>query len=103
MAYTEKDHQKKVNHFEDVTIALRNLYDAKNRDYGDSFSKTFKEEGMAMARIRIGDKFNRFKSLTQGNEPAVKDESVRDTLMDLASYAIMTVMELDNAEKNEEE
>lgn len=95
MAYSEKDHQNKVNAFEDVTLELRNIYDAKNRDYGDSFSKSFEEEGMAMVRIRLGDKFNRLKNLTRGAEQQVKDESVRDTLMDLANYAIMTVMELD--------
>lgn len=95
MAYSEKDHQNKVNAFEDVTLELRSIYDAKNRDYGDSFSKSFEEEGMAMVRIRLGDKFNRLKNLTRGAEQQVKDESVRDTLMDLANYAIMTVMELD--------
>jgi len=30
----------------------------------------------------------------------VQDESIRDTLIDLANYALMTVMELDRAEKN---
>lgn len=48
-----------------------------------------------MPRIRLGDKFNRFKSLSKGNEWHVKDESIRDTLLDLANYAILTVMELD--------
>lgn len=99
MAYTEKEHQDKVNAFEDVTISLRNLYDKKNRDYGDSFSKSFEEEGMAMVRIRLGDKFNRLKTLTRGAEQQVKDESIKDTLMDLANYAIMTLVELNMAEK----
>lgn len=102
MAYSEQMHQKKVNAFEDVTTSLRNIYDAKNRDYGDSFSQSFEEEGMAMVRIRLGDKLNRLKNLTRGAEQQVKDESVRDTLMDLANYAIMTIMELDNSNKKED-
>lgn len=102
MSYTEKEHQIKVNAFEDVTLQLRNIYDAKNRDYGDSFSQSFKEEGMAMVRIRLGDKLNRLKNLTRGAEQQVKDESVRDTLMDLANYAIMTIMELDKKDSTEE-
>lgn len=101
MSYSEKEHQIKVNAFEDVVIALRNIYDAKNRDYGDSFSQSFKEEGMAMVRIRLGDKLNRLKNLTRGAEQQVKDESVRDTLMDLANYAIMTIMELDKESTEE--
>lgn len=102
MSYTEKEHQMKVNAFEDVAIELRNIYDAKNRDYGDSFSQSFKEEGMAMVRIRLGDKLNRLKNLTRGAEQQVKDESVRDTLIDLANYAIMTIMELDKEDSTEE-
>ena len=102
MSYTEKEHQMKVNAFEDITISLRNIYDAKNRDYGDSFSQSFQEEGMAMVRIRLGDKLNRLKNLTRGAEQQVKDESVRDTLIDLANYAIMTIMELDKENNTEE-
>lgn len=101
MSYSEKEHQMKVNAFEDVAIQLRNIYDAKNRDYGDSFSQSFKEEGMAMVRIRLGDKLNRLKNLTRGAEQQVKDESVRDTLLDLANYAIMTIMELDKESTEE--
>lgn len=72
------------------------LYDKKNHDYGDSFHVSYLEEGMAMPRIRLGDKLNRFKTLTKGMEIAlVNDESVRDTLVDLANYAIMTIMEID--------
>lgn len=101
MSYSEKEHQIKVNAFEDVTLQLRNIYDAKNRDYGDSFSQSFKEEGMAMVRIRLGDKLNRLKNLTRGAKQQVKDESVRDTLLDLANYAIMTIMELDKESTEE--
>ena len=74
------------------------LYERKNHDYGDSFHQTFIEEGMAMARIRLGDKFSRFKTLSRDGEQKVNDESIRDTLIDLANYAIMTVLEMEVAE-----
>lgn len=77
---------------------LTALYARKNHDYGDSFHQSFVEEGMAMARIRLGDKFSRFKTLSQGTEQLVADESIRDTLLDLANYAIMTLMELPQKE-----
>lgn len=74
---------------------LNELYEKKNHDYGDSFHLSYMEEGMAMPRIRLGDKFNRFKTLSKAENQEVKDESIRDTLIDLANYAIMTVMEID--------
>ena len=76
---------------------INELYERKNHDYGDSFHKTWMEEGIAMARIRLTDKLERFKKLTRA-EQRVGDESVRDTLLDLANYAMMTVMELDREE-----
>lgn len=80
---------------------LNKLYERKNHDYGDSFHNTFLEEGMAMSRIRLGDKFNRFKTLSSGTDQMVSDESVRDTLMDLANYAIMTILEMEMKEDYE--
>ena len=94
MAYTEKQHQKKVNTFEDITIALRNLYDAKNRDYGDSFGQSFDKWGLAMSCIRLSDKLNRLDSFAMKQDMKVSDESVEDTLMDMANYAIMTLVEM---------
>ena len=81
---------------------INDLYARKNHDYGDSFHQTFVEEGMAMARIRLGDKFNRFKTLSRGGEQKVNDESIRDTLIDLANYAIMTVVEMEAAKHDAE-
>lgn len=75
---------------------LNALYAKKNHDYGDSFHLSFTEEGMAMARIRLGDKLNRFKTLSRSTTQEVKDESLRDTLIDLANYAIMTILEMEN-------
>lgn len=103
MAYTEKQHQAKVNAFEDVTIALRNLYDAKNRDYGDSFGKSFQEWGMPMACIRLTDKLNRLCALTKSGEQRVQDESIEDTLRDLANYSIMTLIEIERRKRAQDE
>ena len=80
---------------------LTSLYERKNRDYGDAFHLSFVEEGMAMSRIRLGDKLNRFKQLSKNpGSQSVNDESIRDTLIDLANYAIMTVLELDHADED---
>ena len=99
MEFTQKENQKKVNAFEDVTIIMRNLYEKKNMDYGDSFSKSFAKWGLPMSCIRLGDKLNRLESFAKGKEMQVADESVVDTLMDLANYAIMTILEIQNKQE----
>ncbi|WP_129596014.1 nucleotide modification associated domain-containing protein [Anaerophilus nitritogenes] len=84
----------KLDKFSNITKEMYELYERKNKDYGDSFGKTFKEYGLVMAAIRIEDKLQRFKKLIK-SEAEVKDESIRDTLIDLANYSAMTIIELD--------
>lgn len=73
---------------------LNNIYKRKNHDYGDSFGETFKKLGPISAVTRITDKVNRLQTLVM-SERKVNDETVIDTLKDLANYAIMTIIELD--------
>lgn len=76
---------------------LNEIYKQKNQAYGDSFHQTFQEEGFAMARIRLSDKLNRFKTLSRTPSINSADESMQDTLLDLANYALMTVLEIREA------
>lgn len=69
---------------------IKQLHNRKNADYGDSFDKTLDEFGLVASATRMSDKFNRFKSLIK-NPAQVSDEKIEDTLIDLASYAIMTI------------
>lgn len=43
--------------------------------------------------IRLNDKLNRLETLMNGAEQHVSDESVEDTLLDLANYCIMELVE----------
>ena len=81
--------------FIDVTNEMAALYERKNHDYGDSFSDTFEKLGTISAVTRMYDKMNRIISLVTTKEQKVNDESLRDTLIDLANYAVMTIMEID--------
>lgn len=85
-----------------VCEELTELYRRKNHDYGDSFHITYEKWGLPMAAIRLGDKLQRFETLIRA-ESAIKDESIRDTLVDLANYSIMTVIELDRKRKKSAE
>lgn len=80
---------------------LNTIYEQKNHDYGDSFHISYVEEGMAMPRIRLGDKYNRFKTLTLKGVRRVTDESLKDTLLDLANYALMTIIEMEREQSGE--
>ena len=73
---------------------LNQVYKAKNHDYGDSFGDTYKKLGIISAVTRLSDKMNRLMSLAVKHDAQVKDEKIEDTLLDMANYAIMTLIEL---------
>lgn len=73
---------------------LNKTYSKKNADYGDSFAMTRAEFGNQAILIRLSDKFFRLKTLLQsGSAAQVPDESIEDTLLDLANYCLMEVVE----------
>lgn len=101
-----------VKSFKNITSKMAETYEKKNHDYGDSFDKSLDKFGLIASVVRMGDKMNRIESLINKSiqNPAypsvsvkdvnlVKDESIKDTLLDLANYAIMTVMWMDNQKK----
>lgn len=73
---------------------LNQVYKAKNHDYGDSFGDTYKKLGIISAVTRLSDKMNRLMSLAVSHDAQIKDEKIEDTLLDMANYAIMTLIEL---------
>lgn len=85
--------EDKVRKHERICKELNEIYERKNKDYGDSFGKSFIEYGMTMPCIRIEDKLQRVKNLVRNGSASVNDESIEDTLLDLANYAIMTLIE----------
>jgi len=88
--------EQKVEKHKEICEELNTLYEQKNKDYDDSFGKSYETYGMAMPCIRLEDKLNRLRALTlKGNQQQVKDESVIDTLKDMANYAIMTIIEME--------
>lgn len=84
-----------LTRFAEVTTQMLNLYEIKNKNYGDSFDKSLDADGLLVSKIRIGDKVNRFGSLLKQGSIGTTDESLRDTLIDLANYTVMTIMWLD--------
>ena len=83
----------KTDIFREITGEMADLYERKNHDYGDSFGEGWREFGLTGSVIRLGDKYRRLRNLAR-EEARVKDESIEDTLMDLANYAVMTLVEM---------
>ena len=83
----------KIKKHREICEQLNIIYTKKNHDYGDSFGNTFCKLGIISAITRITDKYNRLCSLCTKPQ-MVKDETIEDTLVDMANYCIMTLIEL---------
>ena len=80
--------------FRAIQDKLVKIYAKKNHDYGDSFNEGCNELGVGYAFSRIFDKTKRFQTLAKGimnNNLSieVQDETIEDTIMDLANYCMM--------------
>ena len=85
-----------------ITEEIHDMFVKKNADYGNSFEKSLDEWGLIVSAMRVQEKLDRVKtSLKQ--ELKVKDESVEDSFLDIANYAIMTVMWLRKEKEKKEE
>ena len=84
----------KIERHEELCDNLHELYVQKNKAYGDSFGETYRKLGLISAITRISDKYNRIVNLATNENISIGDESIVDTLADLANYALMTVMEI---------
>lgn len=73
---------------------LAELLILKNADYGSSFFDVADDLGVISIAVRLSDKVNRLKQLTQVSEPVdikVLDESIEDTVVDLEGYMLLSI------------
>ena len=78
----------RVQQMETIQKEGLELFKKKNADYGDAFAKY----GIIGVLMRIEDKIQRSLSITKNGVNLVKDENIRDTLLDLHNYAAMGLM-----------
>ena len=85
----------KVKMHKEIIDSMHDLYERKNKDYGDSVHDTYEKYGMTSFLVRMEDKLNRTRTLTKDDAIAlVPDEKIEDTLLDLANYAVLAIIEL---------
>lgn len=85
---------------------MLNLMAKKNADYGNAFNKGCDKLGYRYGLARMYDKANRLIHLIEDdfkgcNKPNVKDESMFDTIQDLANYCNMLLAWLNTTVEGE--
>jgi hypothetical protein len=81
----------RVQQMKKIQAEALELFKKKNIDYGDAFSKY----GVIGVLMRIEDKLQRSMSITKNGVNLIKDEGIRDTLIDLHNYSAMAIMLID--------
>ena len=84
--------------YDAVLKEMKDTYDRKNSDYGNSFEKTLNEFGLTPGIAQIYHKFERVKQLVKSPDAKV-NESMRDSLLDMCNYIAMTVAWMDKEGK----
>ncbi len=74
----------------EILNELLKIYEEKNKLYGNNFSELYDELGPISAITQILHKSNRLKALVKTNDL----DAIKDTLIDLANYSVMTLDEI---------
>ena len=89
--------------YQTIINNLEDTYKRKNSDYGNSVGDTYEKFGDISFLTRITDKYNRILSLADKGECGeVKDEALEDTILDLANYCLLWLVEREYAGQQEE-
>jgi len=106
IAYQETPEQQtrvEAQALEELALTMISQFEKKNVAYGNAFGNQFQKYGPIAGLQRLADKFSRIEALMLGAQNGVPDESLEDTLMDSACYALMVIYELRRKKKLEEE
>lgn len=99
---TKYNHEQFIADITAITDELRDTLIKKNYDYGNSVESTIDKRGYGSLAQRIEDKLNRFDNLILKEEEGQVDESLEDTLLDLAGYALLGVRKLRKDKTNQQ-
>ena len=85
--------------FYEILETIKNLHDAKKHDYGntDIFANFRLSELAGIPAwqgsvVRMGDKYARISNFIKKGDFKFKEESIKDTLMDMAIYSLITII-----------
>jgi hypothetical protein len=86
--------------FHEILDVIKKLHDAKRHDYGDEedvFANFRLSELAGISPwkgsvVRMGDKYARISNFIKKGDFKFKEESIKDTLMDMAIYSLITII-----------
>ena len=95
--------------FYELLNEMKKTHNAKRHDYAsteDVFAnfRTCEMAGIPAWKgccVRIGDKFSRIMGFAKKEKLEVKDESIKDTLIDMANYALIALILYEESERGE--
>jgi hypothetical protein len=94
--------EKEVEMFADIEKHMLDIFRRKRADYGPTTAETFEKFGAVSMLVRLHDKLGRLDNIAlHVGRPSVVEESARDTLIDLANYAIIMLIELEKIKMQE--
>lgn len=87
--------EERSKQFLELQKLMFDVQDKKGRDYGEENDglRNLRRRGESGVVARMGDKMTRIEVLTSSNRaPHVADESIEDTLIDLANYCLLLII-----------
>lgn len=86
--------EERTRQFTELTQKMIEVQSKKGRDYGEENDglRNLRRRGPVGVVMRMGDKLSRLESLVGKRNPDVEDESIEDTLIDLANYSLLLII-----------
>ena len=79
--------------FYELLDEMAELHNKKNHDYaGKDPLSNLREFGWKGVVVRLGDKWRRIRNYAKQGDLKVKEESLKDTLMDNAVYSLLCII-----------
>jgi hypothetical protein len=95
-----KNMNKQSKRFYEILNVIKELHDKKRHDYADTadifanfrLSELAGTPAWQGSVIRMGDKYARICNFIKKGEFKFKEENIKDTLMDMAIYSLITMI-----------
>ena len=92
--------EEQSKRFTEILTTIKKLHDNKRHDYADTddIFANFRLSNLAGISpwkgsvIRMGDKYARISNFIKKGDFKFKEESIKDTLMDMAIYSLITMV-----------
>ena len=92
--------EEQSKRFYELLNTIKNLHDAKKHDYGakEDIFANFRLSALTGISpwkgsvVRMGDKYSRICSFIKNGDFKFKQENIKDTLLDMAIYSLITIV-----------